>query len=306
METVFSCLVSCPIVSVFAHFKHGPRVDPSFDHLSARPPVTLGLMIFLFVSVILVVATLWVARPGLAQGGLRLSLDIDGRGVLGTFAGLAAATMVLGLEFAVGLLAAALVKSAGHLVGHRLIGDTEAGYRLVPFPGGPEAAGDAPRDDLAAFFLLLMGPGLGLAPMVLAFAFGNLLAETAPALAQMFKTYALAAGALNFVSLLPLWPLAGGRLVQIILEARFPRVSRLAAVALAAMFLGMSFTLQSLLLCLIGVIAALALGLRPPKRTQRPRLGRAQVRIAFLAYFSTLAAYFTAGWWVLTLWPLGF
>jgi len=261
-------------------------------------------MTFLLFSFVLVVATVWVARPVLASGGLRLSLDgVDGRGVLGTFAAVSAAALVLGVEFAIGLLVAALVKSAGHLIGHRLVGDDAAGFRLVPFPGGPEAAGAAPRDDLGAFFVLLMGPGLGLAPMVAAFALGNFLAETAPGVAEILRTYALAAGALNFVSLLPLWPLAGGRLVQLIVEARFPRVKGLAAAALAAMFVGMSLTMQSLLLFLIGLIGALALIVRPPQSTPRPCLTRTQTRIGFLAYFVTLSAYFTAGWWVLTLLP---
>jgi hypothetical protein len=262
-------------------------------------------MTFLLISLLLVAATLWVARPALAAGGLRPSFNqLDGRGVLGTFAAVSAAALVFGIEFAVGLLIAALVKSTGHLVGHRLVGDASADFRLVAFPGGPVAAGAAPRDDLAAFFILLTGPGFGLAPMVAAFALGNLVAESAPALAEAFRTYALAAGALNFVSLLPLWPLAGGRLVQLIVEARFPRVSGLAAAALAAMFVGMSLTMPSLLLFLIGLVAALALIVRPPQSTPRPCLTRAQTRIGFLAYFAMLSAYFTAGWWVLTLLPL--
>ena len=264
-------------------------------------------MAVLILSILLVAATLWVARPVLASGGLRLNLDhVDGRGVLGAFAAVSAAALALGVEFAVGLLVAALIKSAGHLVGHRLVGDTEADFRLVPFPGGPVAAGSTPRDDLGAFFILLMGPGLGLAPMVAAFALGNLFAETAPGLAEALRAYALAAGALNFVSLLPLWPLAGGRLVQLIVEARFPRISGLAAAALASMFVGMSLTMNSLLLFLIGLVAALALIVRPPRNTPRPSLTRAQARIGFLAYFATLSAYFIAGWWVLTLLPSAF
>ena len=260
-------------------------------------------MSFLLFSILLVAATLWVARPVLA-GGLGLNFErVDGRGVLGAFAAVSGAALLLGIEFAFGLLIAALVKSAGHLIGHRLVGDDGADFRLVPFPEGPEAAGDVPRDDIGAFFILLMGPGLGLAPMVAAFALGNLFAESAPGLAEAFRAYALAAGALNFVSLLPLWPLAGGRLVQLIVEARFPHVSGLAAAALAAMFVGMSLTMQSLLLFLIGMVAAMALVVRPPKSLPRPSLTRTQTRIGFLAYFATLAAYFTAGWWVLTVLP---
>ena len=94
--------------------------------------------------------------------------------------------------------------------------------------------------------------------------------------------------------------------MQLIVEARFPRVTGLAAAALAAMFVGMSLTLQSLMLFLIGLVAALALIVRPPRTTPRPCLTRRQTRVGFLAYFATLAAYFTAGWWVLTLLPSTF
>ena len=142
-------------------------------------------MTFLLLSILLVAATLWVARPVLAGGNLRPGFEnVDGRGVLGTFAAVSAAALVLGIDFAVGLLVAALIKSAGHLVGQRLAGDEAAEFRLVPFPGGPEAAGDTPRNDLGAFFILLMGPGLGLAPMVAAFALFHVFADTAPHLAE--------------------------------------------------------------------------------------------------------------------------
>lgn len=256
------------------------------------------------VSLLLVAATVWMARPVLASGGLRPDFNkVDGRVVLGLFAALSAMALVLGIDLAVGLLVAALVKAAGHLIGHRLVGDTTAEYRLVAFPGGPEAAGARAEDDLAAFFVLLMGPGLGLAPMVAAFTIAGLFAESAPGLAAPLRAYALAAGALNLVALLPLWPLAGGRLVQLIVEARFPQVTGLAAAMVAALFIGMSLTMQSLLLFLAGAVAGLALVLRPPQSTPRPCLSRAQSRIGFLAYFATLAAYFTAGWWVLTVLP---
>ncbi len=264
-------------------------------------------MTYLLLSMILVAATLWVAGPVLASGGLRSPFTrVDARGVIATFAVVAAGTLVLGVEYALGLLAAALVKATGHLVGHRLVGDTGASFRLVTFPQGPEAAGARTQDDPAAFFILLMGPGLGLAPMVAAFALVNLFAESAPGLAEALRAYALAAGALNFVALLPLWPLAGGRLVQLLLEARFPQVSGLAGAALAAMVLGMSLTMQSVMLFLIGLVAALTLILRPPQNTPRPRLTRTQTRLGFLAYFSMLSAYFMAGWWVLTLLPAAF
>ncbi|PIE08048.1 MAG: hypothetical protein CSA74_04275 [Rhodobacterales bacterium] len=265
-------------------------------------------MAYLLLSMVLLAATLRVAAPVLASGNLwPQRLRIEARGVVVLILAISAGALLLGTGYALGLLAAGLVKAAGHLVGQRLAGDDDADFRLVPFPRGPEATGTRPRDDLASFFILLMGPGLGLAPMVAAFALSNLFAETAPGLAEALRSYALAAGALNFVSLLPLWPLAGGRLVQILVEARFPRVSGLAGAAFAAMFLGMSLTMQSLLLLLVGLTAAGALMLVPPPQPgPRPGLTRAEARLGLLAYGSMLSAYLLAGWWVLTLLPASF
>lgn len=262
-------------------------------------------MTFLLLSLALLALTLLVVRPAMVAGP-RLSLvHFNGTGVITAFGATVLAALFLGVEGALALMLAWLVKELGHVLGYRLAGHRDARLRLVPLPGGPAVSDRAPASDLAAFFIALMGPGLSLAPMVAAFALGDTLADTAPALARAARAYALAAGALNFVALLPVWPFDGGRLMQLIVRARLPRLRGHSAAALAAFLVGLSLPLHSALLFLAGLVGGLALLVRPDRAAPRPHLSRAQVRIGFAAYCATLAAFFLGGWWVLQLVPLG-
>ena len=261
-------------------------------------------MTFLLLSMALVALTLLVVRPVMAAGA-RLSLaNSSGIAVVGAFGVAVPVALLFGIEFALALLAAWQLKELGHALGYRLAGHPEARLRLMPLPGCEKPTERTPESDLAALFVALMGPGLSLAPMVVAFALGEALATSAPALAHGARSFALAAGGLNFLALLPLWPLDGGRLMQLIVEARFPRVSGLSAAALAAFLVGLSVTLHSALLFLLALVGALALVRRPRRRPGRPRLTPAQVRIGFAAYFASLSAFFLGGWWVLRVLPL--
>jgi len=262
-------------------------------------------MTFLLISIGLVVATFLVVRPAVVQGTPVALHRFDGKGVLIAFAFVICGAMLLGLGLAAAFLAALMVKELGHYLGHRLAGDDAARLRLLPVPGGPAISTRAPRSDLSAFFTLLMGPGLGLAPMVAAFALAAAFAESAPAFAGAARNFALASGALNFVALLPLWPLPGGRLAGMVIESRFPQVGGLGAAVFAAFTIGLAISWSSGLLFVLGLVAALALALRPPVAHVRPRLNRREAGLAFAAYFATLGAFFLGGWWVLRLMPLG-
>ncbi|WP_281842937.1 hypothetical protein [Sinisalibacter aestuarii] len=261
-------------------------------------------MTYLLLAILLVAATAHLVRPALAATH-QLSVSVtDTRVLVALFPAILSVTLVFGLTFALALILALLVKEMGHVLGYRLAGHDDAQLRLLPLPGGPGISARAPANDAAALFILLMGPGFGLAPMVLAFALGAALQSTAPALADTARSYALAAGAVNFIALLPLWPLPGGRLLQLLMRARFPHLRGLVAAALTAFAIGLSLTLHSGLLFLVGLLTALALVLRPgDMQSTRPRLSRAQARTGFFAYFASIAAYFMGGWWVLQVFP---
>ena len=160
-------------------------------------------MTFLLLSFGLVAATVVLVRPAIASGAPLVVTPVNGRSVLLVFAAVVVVAAVLGIPFALALVAACIVKDIGHTIGYRLAGHDDARVRLLPLPSGPPISDRAPANDLAGFFVLLMGPGIGLAPMVAAFALAAALADTAPNAAAAARAYALAAGALNFVSLLP-------------------------------------------------------------------------------------------------------
>jgi len=261
-------------------------------------------MTFLLLSFALVAATFFVVRPAFVESPRLPVTGTDGRAIVTIFPAFLIATLWVGLDFAFAAMVALMVKELGHVIGYRLAGHSDAHFRLIPIPGSPAISARAPDSDLTALFVLLMGPGLGLAPMVAAVALGDTVAASSPALAQAARAYALAAGAVNFVALLPLWPLPGGRVLRMIVEARFPRVSGLTAAALAAFVIGLSLTLHSMMLFLLGALGAVTL-IRQDASPDRPRLTRMQVRIGFTAYFATLAAFFMSGAWVIRLIPLG-
>ncbi|GGD38070.1 hypothetical protein [Sinisalibacter lacisalsi] len=127
-------------------------------------------MAFLLLSISLLIATFAVVRPALIEGPRITLTHFDGKGVLIAVVFVIGATMVLGAGLAAALLLALMVKDLGHVIGRRLAGHADTKLRLLPLPGGPAICDRAPRSDLEAFFILLMGPGLGFAPMATAFA----------------------------------------------------------------------------------------------------------------------------------------
>lgn len=260
-------------------------------------------MTFLLLSLVLVAATVSVVRPAMAEGAPLPIASPNGIAIVALFPLTLGVVLFLGPQFALAFALAWLLKELGHVLGYRLAGHDDARLRLLPMPGTQANSARAPDSDLAAFFILLMGPGLSLAPMVAAFAVSDVFAADAPGLASAARAFAFAVGALNFVALLPLWPLDGGRLIRIIVQARFPRIGGLAAVFFAALLVGMSWTTQSTFLFLLGIVSGLALVAGQPRPEDRPTLTRRQVRIGFTAYFAALSAFFLSGWWVLRLLP---
>ncbi len=262
-------------------------------------------MAILMLSTGLVLATYLVVRPAMAEGSPLRPGRFDGRGVLAVFAAVVMLAAVLGIPLALAVLAAALVWELGHGLGHRLAGHDDARLRLLPLPGGPPVSDHPPTSDLAALFILLMGPGLGLVPMVAAFALGTAFAETAPGFSAAAHSYALAAGGLNFLALQPLSPLPGTQPARRLITARFPRLRRPGAVVLGAGLLGLALTLSSPLLFALGLIATAPAFATHRDGPARQPFTRSQARIAFTAYFAMLGIYALAGWWALKLLPLG-
>ena len=255
-------------------------------------------MTFFLLSMVLVGATVTVVRPAMYAGRRPIPLiGVSGSHViiLGTI--LAAIALTFDVVTSASLLIALTIHELGIVLGHRLAGHADVRFRLIPMPRSGPVSRDPHLTDLEHFFVMLMGPGLGLAPMVLAFALSDLIAGHP--LQHLFGTLALTLGAFNFIALLPIWPLSGGTLVQLMMRPGFPRVSALPAASLFAGMIGMSWATDTPGLFLISVIGALAYAIRPPIPKERPPMPGRALMTAIPAYLTTLSAFFLGGWWVL-------
>jgi Zn-dependent protease len=261
-------------------------------------------MTFLILAGTLMLATVLMVRPALVDGPPLVLQGFNGAGVVLGFTCFVAIAVVMDPLFSFALLLALLLHEFGHVIAHRMVGHEDARFRLIPFWNGARISDEPPTTDADAFFIALMGPGISLAPMVLSFALAPALSTSSPLASEFFLQFALATGALNFVNLLPIWPLDGGRCVRLLVQARAPRFGPLAAAAMAAALLGFAMTVQSVLLTLLALVGGFALITNRAEPAPRPSLSPRQWRVAATAWFASLSAFFLGGWWVIKLIPL--
>ncbi|MZR14807.1 hypothetical protein GQE99_17435 [Maritimibacter sp. DP07] len=254
-------------------------------------------MTFFLLSMVLVGVTISVVRPAMDPGN---PIPVTGAS-LRHITLLATAFVAVALAFDVATAAALAIAftthEAGLVLGHRLAGHGTVRYRLAALPRGGPVSPAPHADDLEQFFVTLMGPALGLAPMVLAFALSDLFADGA--LHHLFGRVALTLGAFNFLALLPVWPLPGGTLVQLILRPGHPRVGSLPVAAIFAGLIALSWHTGSPTLSFVTAIGAMAFAIRPAIPADRHPMTLHQLGLAIPAYLATLSAFFLGGWWVL-------
>ena len=212
-----------------------------------------------------------------------------------------AATLVTGGVFGVGIGVSMLIAMALHELGH-IAGARVADLmlaradRLNP-PGIPLARR---RSDTRAFFVIFCGPALGLAPMLVAYGAAELLWQAPPPAAAALWTFAGVTGTFNAFFLLPFYPLDGGRCIALMARAIAPELSRLAALALAAVLGLMAVHLGSTTLAVLaafGIFGAVLQGPPVESATAPMRLGT--VALAQVAYLAALLCYLSGGAWLI-------
>lgn len=254
-------------------------------------------MALLTISLLLAAKTFALVWPAVAGVPAMPFAAPDRRAALLTLPILVVIAAGFGPGFALATVMALLLQEFGQVLGHRLTGNWDARLRPIPVPGAAPATGRVPAHDLAELVVLMTGVGLGLAPMVFGFALGNALAETAPALAQAAWSFALATGAVNAISLLPFWPLPGGRIFTLLLRPHLPRQTGRALAASSAFILGLALTMHSPLLAAFSLLALMALQFRPYQPPKRPPLKGNEFVLGLAAYGTTFAAFLCGGWW---------
>lgn len=223
----------------------------------------------------------------------------DGTGVLVGFVAFALATAALGPVFGVSVLITLLLHELGHVVGHQILGHRKLRFRLVPKRSGAPISDKPHRSDGEALFVALMGPGFCLVPMVAAQLAAVWLAPSSPEIAPNFMIFAVTCGTVNFVSLLPFWPLNGGRCTRMSAAVIWPAFAPAMTLFMAAAFAAAAWRNGSLVLLAVAVIGALSLlrGSGARRHPLHPDTGL----VALAAYAFTLATHFSGGWLLMSL-----
>lgn len=207
-------------------------------------------------------------------------------------AALSLLAMIYLLGFAQGLAAMAtiIVHEYGHVLALRRHGH-EARFYLIPFFGGVAMGNRTYLSDAEACEILLMGPALGLLPaLALMGAFW-----VSPSNTLLFA--GLLALLVNGFNLLPVPPLDGGRVVQILLKPLGDKAWFAISGLLILMGAGIALQMGSKSFLVMMILAA-ALWSIAPKRSRRERpLTMAQGLVVALAYGILIAAHVAIGIW---------
>ena len=210
--------------------------------------------------------------------------------VLGVVA-VTVAVVFYGPMYGVALILSIMLHEFGHVAAYRICGHADARFRLIPMFGGVAISNQMPASHEKAFFISLLGPGICLAPMVLASAVLELnLVGSSPA-AEFLWILASVTGAINFFNLLPFWPLDGGRCMTILFHTFLPRATNQAMMAMAAATIVLALFSQSMAFLFFALMATQNLLQRGDVSfVQRP-MSRCRGARAAAAYSATLSAF---------------
>lgn len=250
----------------------------------------------------LVGLTLYALRGGLrgVRGTTIVGMDPQSLG-MGALA-VVAAGWWWGPLFGGALIVAVVIHEFGHVAAYRVMGHSDARFRLVPLFGGVAISDQMPASQGRDFFIILLGPAISVAPMVLAYALAYWTWDLSEGLSDFLYVLGMVMAALNFFNLLPFWPLDGGRMLRILAWRVHPTLARQLTFAMSGA-LGIWGLLSQhvflLIFALLGVSSAL----------QADQLSRAQRKMSWrewgwglAAYLATLAAHLAGAWGFIAGW----
>ena len=254
-------------------------------------------MIELSLALVLCWGTWRTLQGGFVGPGRGLQVvGIESQGLaMGALAVLAAGYFY-GIQFGAALILMVVIHEFGHVAAFRVCGHSDARFRLIPLFGGVAISDRMPASHEADFFITLMGPAICLAPMALAFSVSLLVGGYSLALGNFLYILGLVLAAVNFFNLLPVYPLDGGKLVQLLAVSFAPKRLRQANLALTVFAVGLALLTRSYFLLFFVMMGWQ--GLRQSEtllRRQRPM----SPRRAFLclgAYLATALAFALGGW----------
>lgn len=253
-------------------------------------------MLTLIATCVLCVLMLYTLRGGLVsdRGLTVVGMDIEGLG-LGVLAFFAAA-WYFGPLYGVAIVISVMIHEFGHVAAFRIAGHDDARFRLIPLMGGVAISDKTPESEADDFFITLMGPGICLAPMVLAYALSELVAPFSHQAAEFFWVFAIVTGALNFFNLMPFWPLDGGRCVRILTDTFTPGATGYVTIGMSAALAATGVAMQSMALFFFAILGAQSLFSWSEAWANKSPLTKGQGVLALGAYLFTAGAHFWGGY----------
>jgi len=246
-------------------------------------------------GLLLCVGTALALRGGLVRAqGIGIA-GLDGKGIGLAVLSVAAAVFFFGPMLGLALVLSVALHEFGHVAAFRAAGHRDARFRLIPLLGGVAISNRRPETEAHDVFITLMGPAIGIGPMVLAYALAGPAGMIAPLLGQFLLVFATVTGALNFLNLLPFLPLDGGRILRSLAGAVWPPAALVVTGAGAAILVLLALVTGSpflFLLAVMGVSSAIA-----SARDEHilPPLSKGQAVLAAAAYGATAGALYLGG-----------
>jgi Zn-dependent protease len=210
-----------------------------------------------------------------------------------------AAILVFKLKYGSALVLALMVHELGHVAAHRILGHGDAKFRLAPLFSAAPVSARATRSQAEEFFVTIMGAGFSLVPMVAALMLARILEGAAPGLSTILLAVGSTIAALNFVNLLPLLPLDGGRCLRQIFLTLCPTTGTHVMLTLSAGAAALSFLQESLSLITIVTLGGLVFFRPIDDGLARTPMSQRTALLALAIYGFTLAAHAVAGWWLI-------
>jgi Zn-dependent protease len=250
----------------------------------------------LVAGIVFVALTLYALRGGLVgRHGITIvgfETESLAMGVLAVIA----AGYFFGPMYGIALILSVMIHEFGHVAAFRVAGHDDARFRLVPLMGGYAISNSLPATQKKDFFISLMGPGISVAPMVLAYALSKYAWSISPEAANFLYVFASVTAILNFLNLMPFWPLDGGRCVRIIAFTFWPALANVLTIAMSAGLAAIAVLTQRYFLLFFALMGAQSIMHANTLSQVQTRMHWKDGLLAAAAYLFTAAAHLAGGW----------
>ena len=248
----------------------------------------------LLLTAVICVLTFLVLRGGWRQNVRTLNMQPKSEALILGVLAVGAAMYFWGVMMGLALIVSVMVHEYGHVAAYRVAGHPDATFRLIPMFGGVAISKTSPKSDLHDFYITIMGPGICLALMLVSYIAYDAIIDSYYTIGLFFWYLTIVTGMLNFLNLLPLWPLDGGRITRVLTQTFSPKLAFYLTIAMGLMLIAYGVYNRMMLITIFAVLALQGAMNMPTYRT-RKGLTTAQMIIGTIAWFAMLGAFFIGG-----------